>query len=275
MIKVIKRDGKQVFFDGQFIVNAVLKAQEEIGQSDYGIATYVADLVASKLNGEVVSIHRIQEEVETVLMAVQPDVARAYISYRTQRDRVREENSPLVQSFKGLLDGTNKSVTNENANKDSRVFPVQRDLLAGIIAKHYGRNFLIPDHIVAAHDDGDIHFHDLDYSPFMPMTNCCLVDLTNLLKNGFKLGNAQIESPKSIGVACAVMAQITAQVASHQYGGTTFANIDKVLEPYARLSYEKHLARAHQFHIPDANEYARQMTVKEIYDGIQGYELTF
>ncbi|MFW3388173.1 UNVERIFIED_CONTAM: anaerobic ribonucleoside-triphosphate reductase, partial [Kocuria sp. CPCC 205274] len=93
-----------------------------------------------------------------------------------------------------------------------------------------------------------------------------------MLENGFKLGNAQIESPKSIGVACAVMAQITAQVASHQYGGTTFANIDQVLAPYAEKSYNKWLTTAQEWQITDPVAFAKQRTAKEIYDGIQAYE---
>ena len=115
----------------------------------------------------------------------------------------------------------------------------------------------------------------MDYSPFLPMTNCCLVDLKEMLENGFKLGNAQIESPKSIGVACAVMAQITAQVASHQYGGTTFANIDQVLAPYARKSFRKWLNLAADWVGGDDDnrlDFAKEQTIKEIYNGIQAYE---
>ncbi|UQJ94954.1 anaerobic ribonucleotide reductase subunit [Klebsiella phage CPRSA] len=96
-----------------------------------------------------------------------------------------------------MVNLSNKEITNENANKDARVFPTQRDLLAGIVAKHFARNHILPKHIVEAHDSGDIHYHDLDYSPFTPYTNCCLVDLKGMLENGFKMGNADIEPPKS------------------------------------------------------------------------------
>ncbi|MFW3388558.1 UNVERIFIED_CONTAM: anaerobic ribonucleoside-triphosphate reductase, partial [Kocuria sp. CPCC 205274] len=160
----------------------------------------------------------------------------------------------------------------ENANKDSKVFPVQRDLLAGIISKHFARGHFLPADVVQAHDSGDLHYHDLDYAPFLPMTNCCLVDLRGMLANGFRLGSAEIESPKSIGVACAVMAQITAQVASHQYGGTTLANIDQVLAPYAMKSWGKYHDLAEKWGIEDADGFANERTAKEIQDGIQAYE---
>ncbi|NHX34720.1 anaerobic ribonucleoside-triphosphate reductase, partial [Escherichia coli] len=77
-----------------------------------------------------------------------------------------------------------------------------------------------------------IHYHDLDYAPFFPMFNCMLIDLEGMLTNGFKMGNAEIEPPKSISTATAVTAQIIAQVASHIYGGTTINRIDEILAPY-------------------------------------------
>ena len=120
----------------------------------------------------------------------------------------------IEKEIEGLIHKTNKDLLNENANKDSRVFPTQRDLMAGIVSKHIAKN-MVPSFIMKAHESGIIHFHDIDYSPALPFTNCCLVDLKGMLENGFKLGNAQIETPKSIGVATAIMAQITAQVASH------------------------------------------------------------
>jgi len=159
----------------------------------------------------------------------------------------------------------------ENANKDARLLSTQRDLIAGIVSKHFARQILGCE-IMDAHERGDIHYHDLDYSPFAPMTNCCLVDLKGMLEQGFSLGNAQLESPKSITVACAVMAQITAQVASHQYGGTTFANVDLVLAPYVLESFKKHLAIGKEEKIARPVTYAKYRTKKEVFDAFQGYE---
>ncbi|UPW39316.1 large subunit anaerobic ribonucleotide reductase [Escherichia phage vB_EcoM_ESCO47] len=177
----------------------------------------------------------------------------------------------IEKEIEGLIHKTNKDLLNENANKDSRVFPTQRDLMAGIVSKHIAKN-MVPSFIMNAHESGIIHMHDIDYSPALPFTNCCLVDLKGMLENGFKLGNAQIETPKSIGVATAIMAQITAQVASHQYGGTTFANVDKVLSPYVKRTYAKHVEDAEKWQIPDILNYAQSKTEKDVYDAFQAYE---
>lgn len=174
--------------------------------------------------------------------------------------------------IKGLMDKSNKDLLNENANKDSRVFPTQRDLMAGIVSKHIAKT-TIPQNILDSHSSGIIHFHDMDYSPALPFTNCCLVDLKGMLQNGFKLGNAHIETPNSIGVSTAVMSQITAQVASHQYGGTTFANIDIILAPYVEKTYLKHLEEAKKYNIQCPHDlYAKEKTEKDTFDAFQAYE---
>lgn len=152
------------------------------------------------------------------------------------------------------------------------MIPTQRDLLAGIVAKHYARQHLLPRDVVQAHERGDIHYHDLDYSPFFPMFNCMLIDLKGMLTQGFKMGNAEIEPPKSISTATAVTAQIIAQVASHIYGGTTINRIDEVLAPFVTASYNKHRKTAEEWNIPDAEGYANSRTIKECYDAFQSLE---
>lgn len=273
MVRVIKRDGKCVDFDPMRIINAVLKAQTSVDKSNYTSAFKIASTIMEKYKDEdSVEIPEIQRDVESLLLGSDTDVARSYIEYRVTRDKIRDEKSELTRAIMGLVEQTDESILKENANKDAKVFPVQRDLLAGIISKHFARSRFFDSELVQAHDSGDIHLHDLDYSPFLPMTNCCLVDLRGMLEKGFKLGNAQIESPKSIGVACAVTAQIIAQVASHQYGGTTIANIDQVLAPYAVKSFHKYMDEGHKWEIEDPTEYANVKTRKEIYDGIQALE---
>lgn len=268
-MKVEKRDGKTVDFDQEKIRNAVYKAGGTMTDADAAIMlvqyNQIRDFSSMK-------IARIQELVEESLMKTNPAVARAYIEYRHDRDIAREQKSKLFKDISGMVNLSNKEITNENANKDARVFPTQRDLLAGIVAKHFARNHILPKHIVEAHDSGDIHYHDLDYSPFTPYTNCCLVDLKGMLANGFKMGNADIEPPKSIGVATALMAQITAQIASHQYGGTTFANVDKVLAPYVQMTYDKHFKDAKKYQIPRDVQYAIDKTEKDVFDAFQSYE---
>lgn len=268
-MNVEKRDGTIVEFDQEKIRNAVYKAGGTMTDEDSAIMLVLRSQIR---NGKAMKISQIQELVEESLMKTNPTVARAYIEYRHDRDIAREQNGKLFRDIKGLMTLSNKELTNENANKDSRVFPTKRDLLAGIVSKHMARNHILPKHIVAAHDSGDIHYHDLDYSPFTPYTNCCLVDLKGMLENGFRMGNADIEPPKSIGVATALMAQITAQIASHQYGGTTFANVDQVLAPYVEMTYNKHFKDAVWYGVPKSKQYAMEKTEKDVFDAFQSYE---
>ena len=132
---------------------------------------------------------------------------------------------------------------------------------------------MLPKHVANAHQKGDIHYHDLDYSPYTPMTNCCLIDFEGMLRNGFKIGNAEVESPKSIQTATAQISQIIANVASSQYGGCSADRIDEVLAPYAEKNYQKHLADAKEWVLPEKQEdYAWSKTQKDIYDAMQSLE---
>jgi ribonucleoside-triphosphate reductase len=239
---VEKRDGKSVLFDKAKIYKAIISSATHINKNiDVGVAT---SKVEERLVGiEKITVAEIQNIVEDVLMGIDHDIARAYIEYRKQRDLVRESSSVLTQNIKGLMNSTDSDLLNENANKDGKIIPTQRDLLAGIVAKHYALKQILPLDIAEAHEKGEIHYHDLDYSPFFPMFNCMLIDLRFMLENGFKLGNAQIASPRSIATACAVTAQIIAQVASHIYGGNTINHIDSILAPYVRLTHLKNLKR--------------------------------
>lgn len=271
---VIKRDGCRVPFDAQRIEVAVRAAARAAQIEDAAWCAQVAAQVSQQLAARSeVDIRDIQCAVEETLMSGRwPQLARAYIEYRHDRDLAREQRGKLHHAIRGLVEQTNAALLNENANKDSKVIPTQRDLLAGIVAKHYAQQQLLPRDVVLAHERGEIHYHDLDYSPFFPMFNCMLIDLHGMLTNGFKMGNAEIEPPKSIATATAVTAQIIAQVASHIYGGTTINRIDEVLAPFVTLSLEKHRAVAEAWQIPDAEAYARVRTEKECYDAFQSLE---
>lgn len=271
---VIKRDGCHVPFDTARIKEAIQQAAKAVQINDIDYCHQVAESVAGHLaEREYIDIHDIQQAVEDQLMAGQyKELARAYIEYRHSRDVARESRSRLNREIQGLVEQTNFSLLNENANKDSKVIPTQRDLLAGIVAKHYAQQHLLPRDVVLAHERGEIHYHDLDYAPFFPMFNCMLIDLKGMLTNGFKMGNAEIEQPKSIATATAVTAQIIAQVASHIYGGSTINRIDEVLAPFVRASYNKHLAVATEWQIANATDYARARTEKECYDAFQSLE---
>ena len=271
---VIKRDGCKVPFDAIRIKDAIQRATEATHIDDEAYCTQVADAVTAVVaERDYVDIHDIQQAVEDQLMAGRyKELARAYIEYRHSRDVARESRGRLNREIQGLVEQTNFSLLNENANKDSKVIPTQRDLLAGIVARHYAQQHLLPRDVVLAHERGEIHYHDLDYAPFFPMFNCMLIDLKGMLTNGFKMGNAEIEPPKSIATATAVTAQIIAQVASHIYGGSTINRIDEVLAPFVRASYAKHLAVAHEWQIANATDYAHARTEKECYDAFQSLE---
>ena len=271
---VIKRDGCHVPFDTARIKEAVQQAAKAVQIDDITYCHQVAEGVTRHLaEREYIDIHDIQQAVEDQLMAGQyKELARAYIEYRHSRDVARESRGRLNREIQGLIEQTNFSLLNENANKDSKVIPTQRDLLAGIVARHYAQQHLLPRDVVLAHERGEIHYHDLDYAPFFPMFNCMLIDLKGMLTNGFKMGNAEIEPPKSIATATAVTAQIIAQVASHIYGGSTINRIDEVLAPFVRASYAKHLAVAHEWQIANATDYAHARTEKECYDAFQSLE---
>ncbi|WP_025821731.1 anaerobic ribonucleoside-triphosphate reductase [Shewanella marina] len=271
---VIKRDGCRTKFDETRIKDAVNAAALSARIKDESYAATVAANITQLVSGvEEVEIHDLQNMVENQLMeGPYKTLARHYIEYRHDRDVRREATSRLNLEIRGLVEQSNAALLNENANKDSKVIPTQRDLLAGIVAKHYATNHILPKDIVSAHENGEIHFHDLDYSPFFPMFNCMLIDLAGMLTHGFKMGNAEIETPKSISTATAVTAQIIAQVASHIYGGTTINRIDEVLAPFVQKSYDKHLKIAQTWEIADPKAFAQAQTEKECHDAFQSLE---
>ena len=277
-IKVIKRDGRLVRFDADKLSKALLKARTQVAEMSplveeklEEIAERVVREIYSRFSQDV-KIYEIQNIVEHELLAANEYViAQEYINYRTQRDFARSQATDINFTIEKLLN-KDQTVVNENANKDSDVFNTQRDLTAGIVGKSIGLKML-PKHVSNAHQKGDIHYHDLDYSPYTPMTNCCLIDFKGMLGSGFKIGNAEVESPRSIQTATAQISQIIANVASSQYGGCSADRIDEVLAPYAELNYQKHLKDAKEWVAEDKREaYAKTKTQKDIYDAMQSLE---
>jgi len=275
---VEKRDGRRVIFDVDKIDKALHKAAEKVMDVTPLVEKRLSTLV-ERIVDEIhsrfpqgVKIYEIQNIVEHELLeAKEYALAEEYITYRTQRDFERSKATDINFSIHKLLN-KDQAVVNENANKDSDVFNTQRDLTAGIVGKSIGLQML-PKHVANAHQKGDIHYHDLDYSPYTPMTNCCLIDFKGMLENGFKIGNAEVESPKSIQTATAQISQIIANVASSQYGGCSADRIDEVLAPYAEKNYQKHLKDAEEWVLPDKRqEYAWKKTQKDIYDAMQSLE---
>lgn len=279
-MQVIKRDGRLVEFNTQKIYNALISAKKHIQNELTSLDHKRVKLIVGQITHEIfgrfkdnIKIYEIQNIVEhTLLENHEYELAQEYINYRTQCDFKRSQATDINFSIDRLMD-KEQTLVNENANKDSDVFNTQRDLTAGIVGKSMGLKML-PTHVANAHQKGDIHYHDLDYHPYAPMTNCCLIDFKSMLNDGFKIGNAEVESPKSIQTATAQISQIIANVASSQYGGCSADRLDETLAPFAKLNYQKHLADA-KYWIDDSTSqenFAKQKTKKDVFDAMQSLE---
>ena len=278
---VHKKDGSKEEFDAGRIYRAVLMAikrvkpafteKENIGFANQIRNEVLGDIERLDQRKNIIDSSTIQELVEERLMMHNSEVARLYIEKRHQRDIQREGMIDIESSVMKVIN-KDQTVVNENANKDSNKLNVLRDLTSGSVAKSFGLKML-PKRVANAHIKGDIHFHDLDYHPFAPMTNCCLIDFKGMFEKGFRIGNAEVESPKSINTAVAQTSQIIANVSSMQYGGCSFDRADEVLAPYALMNYKKHLKDAEHYVLPEMREqYAKEKTIKDIYDSIQSLE---
>ncbi len=219
-MKVIKRDGTSVSFDRSKIVTAVRKANEAV-EAQFRVTEAEIEEIAAAVenrNRPRVLVEDIQDIVEQKLMEMEKyALAKAYIIYRYTRALVRKANT-TDDSILSLIRAQNKDVMEENSNKNAVTAATQRDLIAGEVSKDLTRRILLPEKISKAHDEGAIHFHDADYF-LQPIFNCCLINIGDMLNNGTVMNGKLIESPRSFQVACTVMTQIIAAVASSQYGG--------------------------------------------------------
>jgi ribonucleoside-triphosphate reductase len=241
---VFKRDGSKVPFNEQKIISAIMKAGVEVNadlESLEETAKMIADFVKTK-HGDSVTVEQIQDEVEHYLMEEGWfNVGKAYITYRYKRSMVRQSNT-TDESILKLVRNENKEMNEENSNKNTKMASTQRDYIAGIVSRDLTRRLLLPDHISKAHDEGVLHFHDADYF-LQPIHNCCLINIGDMLDNGTVINGKMIDSPKSFQVACTVMTQIIAQVASCQYGGQSVDTVH--LGKYLRRSKEKFIAKGY------------------------------
>ena len=240
-MKVIKRDGTTVEFDRSKIATAIKKANEAVDEehrvSDEEIEQIVSNIERKKRDRYLVE--DIQDMVEHDLMMLRKyTLTKAYIIYRYERALVRQANT-TDDSILSLIKNSNKDVMEENSNKNAVMASTQRDLIAGEVSKDLTRRILLPEDISKAHDEGAIHFHDADYF-LQPIFNCCLINIGDMLDNGTVMNGKMIESPKSFQVACTIMTQIIAAVASSQYGGQS-VDISH-LGKYLRRSREKFIA---------------------------------
>ena len=238
-MKIIKRDGRKVEFDQSKIKDAILKAFKSVdGEiSDYAkiksekIAEYIQQISEER----ELTIDDIQNLVEKGLMSTKrKDVAKAYISYRQERDRLR--GNLIDKTIKEIVEGENEYWNTENSNKNAKIASTQRDYMAGAISEDLSRRELLPTEVVKAHDEGIIHFHDIDYFA-QRIFNCCLINLEDMLQNGTVINKTMIEKPKSFSTACNIATQIIAVVASGQYGGQSISLAH--LAPFVQSSREK------------------------------------
>lgn len=295
-INVIKRDGRKVKFDKKKIENAILAAMNDVGIVKKKVAEIIADeieddyrtidsikTINDKKHMEV-DIEEIQDSVENYLMDYREnEVAKAYIKYRYDKEKKRALRKDFENRFhkvKKLIDGNDKESQKENSNKDTRIISTMRDYIAGFTCREMAKE-IFPDDVWKAHEEGIIHIHDTDYSPLMPMTNCCLINLEDMLQNGTVISGTLIEKPKSFRTACTVTSQIVSQVASGQYGGQSITLSH--ISPFVDVSRKKYIKEVEEdckengieLTKEQLNDIVERKVKKEIKDGIQTLQYQF
>ncbi len=279
---VIKRDGQGAIFQKEKIIKAIIAAMES-PQGDYveGQASEIAEEIlqqALEAGKKSLSVYQIEDQVYYAL--VERDnaaTAKAYESYKAVQAYKRQTNT-TDSVIAALLDQSDADLRDENSNKNPAIIATQRDLIAGEVSKDLAKRQILPSDVLAAHESGAIHVHDMDYM-IQPMFNCCLVNLEDMLTNGTMINGKMIDTPKSFQVACTVTTQIIAQVASSQYGGQSINGIDQILAPFVRKSWNKYMEQVleeqhdvyglQQPNVKAAEEIAWKRTKKEIKDGVQ------
>ena len=271
-MKVIKRDGTIVDYDRSKIVTAIEKANAEVPAADRIDRAHIDSIIdgIEALKRPRMLVEDIQDLVEQGLVAENKfHLAKTYIIYRYNRALVRKANT-TDESILSLLRNENKELAEENSNKNTMIASTQRDYIAGEVSRDLTRRILLPEKISKAHDEGAIHFHDADYF-VQPIFNCCLINIGDMLDNGTMINAKLIESPKSFQVACTVVTQIIACVASNQYGGQS---VDlRHLGKYLRMTYEKYIRKTRETapELDDATveKLAHARTIDELKSGVQ------
>jgi len=271
-MRIIKRDGREVEFDVNKITEAIKRANMAVCESDRLDDESIA-LVSVDVSNNVTEnthVEEIQDMVEEKLMECGKfALAKAYIIYRYNRALVRKSNT-TDESIMSLIRRENKDLLEENSNKNPNIVSTQRDYIAGEVSRDLTRRLLLPEKISKAHDDGVLHFHDADYF-IQPEFNCCLVNIGDMLNKGTMINGKLIESPKSFQVACTILTQIVACVASNQYGGQSVEMSH--LGKYLRLTYNKYLRRtreaAPELDDETVEKIAKARTKDELKSGVQ------
>ena len=235
-MKVVKRDGSKVDFDEQKIISAINRARCDLDES---VSKACENAIAEcKGKGRDLAVEEIQDIIEVSLGKEKCiNTLRNFSHYREKRTNMRDINS-IIRDIYAKQDS---QILNENANIDGNTNCASRDFIASEVCKQWALSQYLPKELADAHIRGDIYFHDLGFSPAGGYINCCLVNIKDMLENGFTMGTANIGTPNSIRVATNIMSQIITAVSSQNYGGTTVDRVDEVLAPYVKKSYEKHI----------------------------------
>ena len=273
-MKVIKRDGHMVDYCPEKIEIAIKKANEEVQEEDRVSDTQIKNIIKyiESLKKRRILVEDIQDIIEMRLMALNKfALAKEYITYRYTRELVRKSNTTDL-SIKELIDGESEYWNTENSNKNAKVVTTQRDYIAGITSTDISRRFLLPEDIVKAHDEGIIHFHDMDYFAQNALHNCDLINLEDMLQNGTNINGVMIEKPHRFLTAMTIATQLITAVNSSQYGGATITMTH--LAPFVRESYNRFLDKykKRKFTKAQCEKYAKEDLAKEITDGVQTFQ---
>ena len=273
-MKVIKRDGHMVDYCPEKIEIAIKKANEEVQEEDRVSDTQIKNIIKyiESLKKRRILVEDIQDIIEMRLMTLNKfALAKEYITYRYTRELVRKSNTTDL-SIKELIDGESDYWNTENSNKNAKVVTTQRDYIAGITSTDISRRFLLPEDIVKAHDEGIIHFHDMDYFAQNALHNCDLINLEDMLQNGTNINGVMIEKPHRFLTAMTIATQLITAVNSSQYGGATITMTH--LAPFVRESYNRFLDKykKRKFTKAQCEKYAKEDLAKEITDGVQTFQ---
>lgn len=261
MTKVTKRDGRQVDFNEEKIVKAILKAFIEVDgdTSEYAyakagnIAQYIKKRAEEK--GQL-SIEEIQDLVENGLMATKrKDVAKAYVKYREKRTKDREKNTDWMQEIFEKLEASN--VQNQNANVDEMSFGGRKGEADSVLMKKVALEHFVPGYAAKKHVDNEIYIHDLD-SYAVGESNCLSIPFDDILAKGFNTRQMDIRPAGSINSAFQLLAVVFQLQSLQQFGGVAATHVDWTMVPYVRKSFVKHYLDGLKYFCADTKEYNKE-----------------
>lgn len=271
MIEIKKRNGELVNYDLEKISTAIAGAFNDVGFTEFDDPAVLDVIEETILNDDNLwSVEEIQDLVENALMLFgYYDEAKSYIRYRYKRELARQHRNEA--EILDMIQGDSEYWTTENSNKDVRLCNTQRDYIAGIIDTDLARTFIFPREAVEAHDEGIIHIHDMDYSAERTFTNCCLVNLEDMLQNGTVINGIMIEKPHRLITATTIATQIIAAVSGAQYGGQTVSLTH--LAPFVRDSFNIYYDKYSEegLDAKTVDKLAWKDTRKEIADAVQTF----